>query len=442
MNEDSADAWAETESGPQGVVPAGAPARRPGEIIAGKYALVRYLAKGGMAEVWLATHESLRTEVAVKFVDPQLARDSIDAPIALERFRFEAQISARLSARTRHVVAVHDAGMHEGAPYLVMEYVPGRTLEAELEAGGPMSPARFAVLLDQVADALGAAHALGIVHRDVKPSNLLLVDEPDGGLTVKVADFGVAKALRAAPGMDRPRETTAGLIVGSPAFMSPEQLGGGGQVDERADLWSLGVVAYEALTGQNCFEGPSMMELFAAITTVRYRRASSVRPELPRGVDAWLARAISRRPEDRFGSAAEMNLAFRAALSISPRRRVRLAAAALLAATALLGVLVAGRWAAAPRASEALPSARIAAAPPPPASTRPPVIEPAINVSDLPTVEPARPAAAARSGPARRPAPPETPATAAPPPPTAPPATPPPGDGPRKSKGVDPSEIQ
>src|SRR5690349_553274 len=122
----------------------------PGMIIAGRYRLERYLARGGMAEVWAARHSGLRSEVAIKFVDAALTRDATTAPYALERFRFEAQISAMISAKTRHVVAVHDAGEESGVPYLVMELIHGRTLEDELESRGAMTPAAFAEVLDQV----------------------------------------------------------------------------------------------------------------------------------------------------------------------------------------------------------------------------------------------------------------------------------------------------
>ncbi len=218
---------------------------------------MRYLARGGMAEVWLGTHADLRTDVAIKFVDGRISSDRATGPYALERFRFEAQISARLGARTRHVVAVQDAGIHEGVPYLVMEYVPGRTLDEEVQTLGPMAPARFADVLDQAADALGVAHALGIVHRDIKASNLLLSNAEDGTLVVKVADFGVAKALDGSLALDRPRETQAGQLVGSPAFMSPEQLRGATCIDVRAATSGRsGVVAYEASPGRAASTAP------------------------------------------------------------------------------------------------------------------------------------------------------------------------------------------
>src|SRR3569833_2984626 len=153
----------------------------PGVLIADKYRLTRHLARGGMAEVWLAVHAELKTEMAIKVVHQGLTEDATVAPLALERFRFEAQISARLGALTRHVVAVHDAGLHNGLPYLVMEYVPGRTLEHDLERNSTLTPALLADILEQAADAISAAHSLGIVHRDLKPSNLMLSETPEVG---------------------------------------------------------------------------------------------------------------------------------------------------------------------------------------------------------------------------------------------------------------------
>src|SRR4051812_47504037 len=204
-----------------------------GTLISGRYHLVRYLARGGMAEVWLATHDSLKCDVAIKFIDQRLIFDQGSA--AMERFRMEAQVSARLGARTRHIVAVQDAGEHDGRPYLVMEFVPGHTLEEEIEDNGPLDPARLAALLDQAADALSAAHTLGIVHRDLKPSNMMVIEEPGSAPLLKISDFGIAKALRSDLKVDRPKETTAGELVGSPAYMSPEQIDGKRDLDTRTD---------------------------------------------------------------------------------------------------------------------------------------------------------------------------------------------------------------
>ena len=408
----------------------------PGMNIAGRYRLERYLARGGMAEVWAAQHSGLRSEVAIKFVDATLTRDATTAPYALERFRFEAQISAMISAKTRHVVAVHDAGEESGVPYLVMELIHGRTLEDELESRGAMTPAAFADVLDQVVDALEAAHALGIVHRDLKPSNLMLIDKPGGGFLVKVADFGVAKSLRADIALDRPRETAHGELVGSPAFMSPEQIIGDAGLDGRSDLWSLGVVAYEALTGCPCFGGANVPELMMSIGKGIYRPPSRVREDLPRGIDAFFARVFAPRPEDRFPTARAFATAYRALLT--PRRAPR-GGVVFLAVGAVALAVASGLTV------FALRQPRVAAIPAPPS---PPSVTPLMAPPrDVPAVlaPPPPSAEATSSSSASTPRPPITPrvkgtANAAPPPATPPAVTTAPTTPPKKR--IDPSEIQ
>ena len=409
----------------------------PGMIIAGRYRLERYLARGGMAEVWAAQHSGLRSEVAIKFVDATLTRDATTAPYALERFRFEAQISAMISAKTRHVVAVHDAGEESGVPYLVMELIHGRTLEDELEGRGAMTPAAFADVLDQVVDALEAAHGLGIVHRDLKPSNLMLIDKPGGGFLVKVADFGVAKSLRADIALDRPRETAHGELVGSPAFMSPEQIVGDAGLDGRSDLWSLGVVAYEALTGCPCFGGANVPELMMSIGKGIYRPPSRVREDLPRGIDGFFARVFALRPEDRFPTARAFAAAFRALIAPRSSRRgglfIAVGAVALAVASGLTVF--------------ALRQPRSAVVPAPTSPLAPLLVPP----QDVPVVlAPAPSVEVTSTSTAITPRVPTTPrvkstATAAPPlvspaVPTAP--APPPAPTSQPKKRIDPSEIQ
>jgi serine/threonine-protein kinase len=278
-----------------------------------------------MAEVWLAQHTELMTDVAVKLMLPeQLARDTDH--LLNERFRFEAQVSARLASSTRHIVSVHDAGVHPSAdgdvPYLVMELVAGRTLEQAIDEG-PLDPGDVATILRQLGEVLDRAHAIGVLHRDIKPSNVLLIDT-DAGLFAKLADFGIAKSTRhasrdragaSAPELDRPRETQVGLMVGTPAYMSPEQVRGDEALTPASDLFNLGVLAYEALTGHLPFDADaSIAELIAAIVRGPHRPPRAVRPSLPPALDAWFDRALAKSPKGRFASGAAMSASLDAAL--------------------------------------------------------------------------------------------------------------------------------
>lgn len=306
------------------------PALAPGLLVAGRYRLLQPIGAGGMAEVWKAAHEELRVDVAIKFLDPKLARDPEWAPIVLGRFRFEAQVSAQLAGRTQHVVAVHDAGSHGGIPYLAMQLVNGRDLEREVEVHGPLSPPVMADVVEQIGDALEAAHAIGIVHRDLKPSNILLMPGEGTGRKwiVKVADFGVAKAVEPKKAFDLPRQTAHGLLVGSPAFMSPEQASGEGLLDGRSDIWSLGVLVYESLTGKVCFEGKSLTDTLVSIAMRRYSPLREVAPQLGSGLDAWVDRCLALDPAGRFQSAREAARAFREAVSGAAEQRPSVIAAA------------------------------------------------------------------------------------------------------------------
>ncbi|WP_437780579.1 serine/threonine-protein kinase [Sorangium sp. So ce1097] len=426
------------------------------EVVDGKYRLVRPLGRGGMAEVWLAVHVTLKTELAIKFLSLALTGDAQRCRTVLERFRFEAQISARLGARTPHIVAVHDAGVHDDVPYLVMEYIRGRTLFAELNEKGPLDPLRFADALDQIADALTVAHDMGIVHRDLKPSNVMILDEPGAALAVKVADFGIAKALHGNLGLDRPRETEADVMLGSPNYMSPEQLATPLAVDARADIWALGVLAYEVLTDWPPFQGNTIAELIVAVSTRDFEPVTTVRRSLPQGLDGWFARALAKDPARRFATIREMVQAYRAALTAPPpeppaaeppparRRPAAMAAVALACLGTLVGATaLAWRLIEPPRADQAArrlsPALRgalqeVALRPPPPqpgAAAQPgatPAEEPA------PPASAAAPARPAQPGPAGDKAAPRATATAAPSSPPRPPA-------PRRRKEIDKSEI-
>src|SRR5581483_4827749 len=206
-------------------------------MLGGRYRLVAPVARGGMAEVWEAHDEVLSRPVAVKVLQPHLAADEI----FLERFRREAVTAARLAHP--NVVATFDTGLDCGTAYIVMELVRGRNLRQLLNDEGRLEPWLAVAIGRQVADALAYAHQAGLVHRDVKPANILLVEDEWGSVRVKVTDFGIAKA-----GAGSGDLTRTGIVLGTPKYLSPEQIKGL-EPDARADLYSLGVVLYEMLTG-------------------------------------------------------------------------------------------------------------------------------------------------------------------------------------------------
>ncbi|MFT3774318.1 MAG: serine/threonine-protein kinase [Minicystis sp.] len=305
-----------------------------GAIVGGRYRLARKLGRGGMGEVWSAEHVELHTEVAIKF--PAILVQGVAARIVYERFRFEAQIAAQLGLLTPHVVAVRDAGNDERGPFLVMEHVKGRTLRALIDERGTLPIKLVAVLVEQVAEALETAHGFGVAHRDLKPSNLLLVDRPDGAIFVKVADFGIAKALRADLSADLPEDTSGGVMVGSPAYMSPEQIGGGGPA-AIGDRWSLAVIAYEALTGRLPFEGRTFADLFVGLSACRFQRPTAIQPSLPAALDAFFQRALAKDPAYRFPSARDLARGLRAALAGPPPRALSHRARRIARRLGLLG---------------------------------------------------------------------------------------------------------
>jgi serine/threonine-protein kinase len=249
-----------------------------------------------MAQVWEATDDVLARRVAVKILHPHLARDES----FVRRFRAEAIAAARLAHPS--IVSVYDTLAEDGVNAIVMELVSGTTMRADLDQHGPLALNAVLAIGTQVADALGAAHAAGLVHRDVKPANILL--SSDG--RVLVADFGIAKA---AEGADL---TSDGGMVGTAKYLAPEQIEGG-PIDGRTDLYALGVVLYEALTG----EPPFAADTDAGTALARLHRdptpARTLRPDLPAGVADVVARAMARRPEDRFADAAALRRALLAA---------------------------------------------------------------------------------------------------------------------------------
>jgi tRNA A-37 threonylcarbamoyl transferase component Bud32 len=260
-------------------------------VLGDRYRLVRHLARGGMAEVYVAEDQLLNRTVAVKVLFPELARDEA----FVERFRREARAAASLNHH--NIVSVYDFGEDEGSWFIVMEYVEGRNLRDIIRSEGPLDPARAAGLGAEVAAALVAAHAQGIIHRDVKPANVLIAS--DAG-TVKVADFGIARAANSRQGLTMP-----GTVLGTATYLSPEQAQGQA-VDFRTDVYSLGMVLYEMLAGRPPFTGDSPV-------AVAYQQLSQTAPPpsthndlVPPALDAIVMKAMSKDPNDRQASAEEI----------------------------------------------------------------------------------------------------------------------------------------
>jgi eukaryotic-like serine/threonine-protein kinase len=260
--------------------------------IAGRYRLEGPLGRGGMAEVLAGTDLRLQRPVAVKFLLPEMAaRDDI-------RRRFEAEACAAASFSDPHAVAVYDTGEHDGRPYIVMERLPGETLADRILAG-PQDPAWVRQVAREVLGALGAAHAVGLVHRDVKPGNILITADDHA----KIADFGIAKSVEAADGsLDL---TGTGQLLGTPAYLPPERLDGS-PASPQSDLYSLGVVLYEALTGKCPFPGDTPMKTAMAIVAGDYQPLHQAKPGLDPNLVTAVERAMATDPNARFPSAAAM----------------------------------------------------------------------------------------------------------------------------------------
>ncbi|MCA9632227.1 MAG: protein kinase [Myxococcales bacterium] len=273
-----------------------------GTLVTPQIRLERMLGEGGMGSVWVAEHEGLGTRVAVKFISEDLASQ---ADIR-QRFTREARASARI--KSPYVVQVFDTGLlEERVPYIVMELLEGHDLRDRIRELERLPVNEVVTVVSQTCKALAKAHAKGVIHRDIKPDNLFICD-PEGDPHIKVLDFGVAKSDDTDLAM-----TSTGAVVGTPYYMSPEQLVSAKHVDVRADLWSLGVVAYHALTGQRPFEAETFPGLVLAIERGLYpapfERLGVGSPEL----DAWMARALHRDIDRRFESAAEMAAALQEA---------------------------------------------------------------------------------------------------------------------------------
>jgi serine/threonine-protein kinase len=264
----------------------------PGTVLAGKYRVERLIGKGGMGWVVVATHLQLEQRVALKFMN---AEHATEHPDSVARFIREARAAARI--QSEHVARVSDVGTLENeSPYLVMEYLEGRDVEALVRSGERLPLWQLVTYVLEACEGLAEAHAAGIVHRDLKPANLFLARRTDGSVRVKLLDFGISK-LTATPGSGpEVGMTSTQALMGSPLYMSPEQLRSSKNVDRRADIWSMGVILYECLTGTSPFEAETLPEVCARIMAEPAPPLKGV----PRGLDLVVMKCLEKDPMKRF----------------------------------------------------------------------------------------------------------------------------------------------
>jgi serine/threonine protein kinase len=279
------------------------PAREPaaGSVLGGKYRLISEIGRGGMGSVWRAEHQGWGAPVAVKLMSPELS----STPEALTRFEREVRLAAGL--RSPHVVQVLDHGIDDetGAPFIVMELLEGQPLSRRLKQVNRLSPAETFRIVSHLVRALSRAHAAGIVHRDLKPDNVFLVRNDEESVA-KVLDFGVAKWTAPSTASFESGLTRPGSVVGTPFYMSPEQIQGSVEVDHRADLWSLSAIACECLTGRRPFEARDFAQLAVMLVGNSGRRLPSELGPVPPGFDAWFAKATASDINRRFQSARDL----------------------------------------------------------------------------------------------------------------------------------------
>jgi serine/threonine-protein kinase len=288
---------------------------RAGDVLLGKYRLAQVIGEGAMAVVYRAEHLGLRRDVAVKVLTPAASlMDGIP-----EHFQREA----RLLAQVRHpnVVGVLDVdALPNGLPFIVLEYLRGHDVEVEIARRGRLGLEEAVGIVRQAAEAMAAVHAAGIVHRDLKPSNLFLCEADEGGpgrqprRTVKIVDFGVSRKIH-----DESRATATNMTFGTPSYMSPEQISEPREVDSRADVWSLGAILFELVTGRLPFEAQSATAVIAAVVTQPVPSPTEFRPDLPPGLEAVILRALDKDRTRRYRSVGALSCALEPfALGVAP----------------------------------------------------------------------------------------------------------------------------
>ena len=278
------------------------PGVRPGDVLAGKYRVERVLGVGGMGVVVAAHHLQLDEKVALKFLLPQ----ALHSQESVSRFVREARAAVKI--KNEHVARVSDVGQLEnGSPYIVMEYLEGSDLANMLQARGPLPVEQAVDFVLQACEALADAHALGIVHRDLKPANLFCIQKSDGQPSIKVLDFGISKITT--PGAAGHDMTRTSALMGSPLYMSPEQMQMSKGVDVRTDIWALGVILFELVTGRPPFNAEAVTELAIKVANEPAPPVRSFRFDAPEALEPVIARCLAKDRAARFQTVGELALA-------------------------------------------------------------------------------------------------------------------------------------
>jgi len=296
---------------------------QPGDVLQGRWEIERVIGTGGMGTVVAARHLGLGHRVAIKI----LVSKEEDA-----RERFEREARAMATLESKHTVRVHDVDLDGEAPFMVMDYLEGTDL-AHLGEGALPSVIDTCLWMEQACDALAEAHAKGIVHRDIKPHNLFLAKNVDGTSSIRVLDFGIA--LRTSgDGADMATLTKTGAVVGTLAYMAPEQIRSSKQVDARTDLWSVGACLYRILTGTRPFDGKNEIDIVEGILFKEAPPLSALRRDVPPAVEAVVAKCLRKNPDERFRSARELAAALAAARAAPSRSTAPMPPQAVAAARA------------------------------------------------------------------------------------------------------------
>jgi eukaryotic-like serine/threonine-protein kinase len=283
-----------------------------GQVIADKYLVERVIGEGGMGVVVAARHVELDERFAIKFLLPE----ALDNAEAVARFAREARASVKI--KSEHVARTLDVGrLESGAPYMVMEYLEGMDLATRIVQSGPLPIEQAVVFVLETCEALADAHAMGIIHRDLKPSNLFVIRRTDGTESIKLLDFGISKITRTPNSRSGLDMTRTAAIMGSPLYMSPEQLTSSRDVDARTDIWSLGATLFELLTGKPPFVAETIAELGAKVLTYRTPSVRERRPDVPEALDLVIQLCLAKKAKDRWLNVAELAAAL---ADFGPRR--------------------------------------------------------------------------------------------------------------------------